>query len=190
MEGLISRLAAYMQSLGLGIDVEKDFNSRLKLQKIAFIVGNLIEDKEILSLNFSLYLNGPYSTQLADLYYEKKDVFSKGLIHKLSPCESEVLEKLKHLGSLSPERLEALATVFFLLKKGNVDWLGMVDAIKEAKPKLSLEQIVTAINDAKVLLITIEKVESFKKEMRTESEFWDRLSALTLIKTEEENKNN
>lgn len=188
MEELISRLAAYMQSLGLGIDVEKDFNSRLELQKIAFIVGNLTEDKEILSLNFSLYLNGPYSTQLADLYYEKKNAFGKESAHKLSSREIGALEKLKHLGNLSPERLEALSTVFFLLKKENVDWLGMVDAIKEAKPKLSLGQIVTAINDAKVLLITIEEIESFKKEMRSESEFWDRLSALTLIKTEEENK--
>ena len=188
MEELISRLAAYMQNLSLGIDVEKDFNSRLELQKIAFIVGNLIEDKEILSLNFSLYLNGPYSTQLADLYYEKKNAFSKESVHKLSPRESEALEKLKHLGGLSPERLEALATVFFLLKKRNVDWLEMVDAMKEVKPKLSLEQIVTAINDAKALLITIEEIENFKKEMRGEFEFWDKLAVLTLSKTERENK--
>ncbi|MEM3503731.1 MAG: hypothetical protein QW134_05865 [Nitrososphaeria archaeon] len=190
MEGLISKLAAYMQSLGLSVDVEGDFNSRLELQRMAFIVGNLTEDKEILDLNFSLYLNGPYSTQLADLYYKEKDTFSKESIHKLSSRESEALEKLKRLGSLSPERLEALATVLFLLKKENVDWLVMVDAIKEAKPKLSLEQIVTAINDAKVLLITVEEVESFKKEMISENEFWDKLSALTLVKTEEENKNN
>ncbi len=61
------RVAWIIWSLGLTAgDILNDFDARLLLQKVAYIM----KSKELLDMEFNLHIHGPYSPKLADIYME------------------------------------------------------------------------------------------------------------------------
>ena len=50
--------------------------------------------------------------------------------------------------------------------------------MKEAKPKLSLEELVDSVNLAKAFLLTKERQEEIRKEAEKESKAWAEASLL------------
>jgi hypothetical protein len=83
----------------LGIDKRElkegsNFNSRLKLQKVCFLLGSMGKSP-FNKLNFNLYLRGPYSPSLATQYYDLNGDHPEPIT--LTRNEHETLEWFTHL---------------------------------------------------------------------------------------------
>lgn len=93
--------------------------------------------------------------------------------------KEKYVEKLKERYVDKTESvIEGAATVFFLIKKGETDWKHIYIKLKEAKPKLSLDERVDSVNLAKAFLLTKERKEEIRKEAEKESKAWAEASLL------------
>jgi uncharacterized protein YwgA len=81
------------------------FNDRLVMQKGCF----LLNDMGVLpSYNFSLYVRGPYSSELADDYYE---LMKSGNFSADTYIDVEYIDKLSRIMRKGPSYLEAYSTM-------------------------------------------------------------------------------
>lgn len=93
--------------------------------------------------------------------------------------KEKYVEKLKERYMDKTESvIEGAATVLFLIKKGETDWKHIYIKLKEAKPKLSLDERVDSVNLAKAFLLTKERKEEIRKEAEKESKAWAEASLL------------
>lgn len=153
----IVKLAAYMKELGVEVNVES-FESRIKLQKFAYILGILL-DKEM--YKFEFYIRGPYSRPLAKEYYENKSLFNKDAVHKLSQNEKEVLDRIRPIAvNLSIIELEIIASLLYLEKKKGYNEDTAINELINIKRYLKMEDVVRALNKLKQMMLTK------KEEMR------------------------
>ncbi len=170
--GEISRLMAYAKELSLPQDIEENFLTRFKLQKLAFLL-RVLNNEEI--EDFNVYTHGPYSPDETTLYYE----YSRNEIQiKEVRPDNEQVEKLKEVFSVTDNVVEGATTMIYLIRTGNASWKNAYQKLKEAKPKLSLEDRVDSINLAKTFLLTKERQEEIRKEAEKESKAWAEASLL------------
>jgi uncharacterized protein YwgA len=150
----IRRLAAYMKELGVEVNV-KSFASRIKLQKFAYILGVLLDDK---LYDFEFYIRGPYSRPLAREYYENENLFSKDPGYKLSQKEKEVLDRIKPIAKdLTPTELEIMASLLYIEKKEGYKEDAAINALIGRKSYLKIEEIVYALNKLKQMMLSKEE---------------------------------
>ena len=71
-----------------------------------------------------------------------------------------------------------------MIKTGNASWKNAYQKLKEAKPKLSLSDLVDSINLAKRTLMTREREEELRKEAQKDAEEWTKISSAAEDKDE------
>ncbi len=158
----ISRLIAYAKALEFKLNIEGDFLTRFKLQKLAFLL-RVLNNEEI--ADFNIYTHGPYSPDETTLYYE----YARNMIQiKDIKVNSEQVKKLREVLSVNDNVLEGDTTMIYLIKTGNATWKGAYQKLKEAKPKLSMDERVDSINAAKSFLMTKEDYERIKGIVKKE----------------------
>ena len=95
-----------------------------------------------------------------------------------------VVEKIKDVFSVNENVIEGATTMIYLIKTGNSTWKDAYQKLKEAKPNLSLEELVDSVNLAKQFLMTKEDYERIRKivkkevsdlESTYENDFFDKL---------------
>ena len=105
-------------------------------------------------------------------------------IKKEVNLDKEQVEKVKDVFSVSENVIEGATTMVYLIKTGNSTWKDAYQKLKEAKPNLSLEELVDSVNLAKQFLMTKEDYERIRKivkkevsdlESTYENDFFDRL---------------
>jgi uncharacterized protein YwgA len=113
----------------------EDFDSRLRLQKYVFIARKFGLN---LGYNFSMYIRGPYSPDLADDYYSL-------------PSETEPLPEFDKEGFLNlvkdkdSDWLEASATILMICEDYDLNWA--IERTAELKPWISKEKIEKVVED-------------------------------------------
>jgi uncharacterized protein YwgA len=133
------RLVRVMKFFGKEIDM-RSYDDRLILQKLVYI----LQCKGVaFDYFFGWYIRGPYSSALAaDGYFigEKK--------HKelgISPKEESVVKRTKELLGCSitdSKKMEIIASLLFLKQKNmSLDDSGVIMALKDLKPWLTVEEI-------------------------------------------------
>ena len=79
-----------------------------------------------------------------------------------------VVEKIKDVFSVNENVIEGATTMVYLIKTGNSTWKDAYQKLKEAKPKLSMDERVDSINAAKSFLMTKEDYERIKGIVKKE----------------------
>ena len=163
----ISRLVAYANQLNIKLDIKENFSTRFRLQKLAFFIRLLYNEGVD---DFGLYRHGPYSADEATLYYEYADHEFTLQQYKI---KEEYVEKLRGIFLDKTESvIEGAATTLFLIKVGDSDWKHIYIKLKNAKPNLSISELVDSVNPAKMFLLTKERREEILKEAEKESKAW------------------
>jgi len=161
----ISRLIAYAKELNIDLNIKGNFNTRFNLQKLAFLL-RVLNNEDI--SDFGLYKHGPYSRDETTLYYG----YDNG---EITPQKYNLKENyLEKLKAIFPEKgekvIEGIATVLYLIKTGLASWKDIYLRLKEAKPNLSLEESVNAVNSAKELVLTEKDYEQIRERIKEEFE--------------------
>lgn len=129
------RLASFLKTLeGKGIlSFNKNlFNNRLKLQKYVFIAKKF---GLRLPYNYSLYIRGPYSSSLADDYYEIQDYHDSDTIEMNDDFFRLVKNK-------SEVWLELAATLLMIRERyGSINDERLVDLVKSVKPHAQKDEL-------------------------------------------------
>lgn len=87
------------------------FNERLRLQKAVFLLRHL-NVEPFRKYNFSLYLHGPYSSELAKDYYGLTKVKSKPV-----PVDTDKLNQLEWFVSKNEKWLEIASSILSLKER-------------------------------------------------------------------------
>ena len=173
----IDRVIDYAVELNLGTDIEKDFDTRFRLQKITCLMSRFITGE---NYNFSLYIRGPYSPTLTKEYFDpinQEKLKKKQKSRDITGDEKEAIIKLKQIiNEGTNNRLEIMATAYFLIKNRTADWSNLYETIKKIKPRVKEEDVVLGINDAKIWLITKEQWAKALEDLKEDMEFWDKAS--------------
>ena len=160
--GEISRLVAYAKELSFPLNIEADFLTRFKLQKLAFLL-RVLNNEEI--EDFNVYTHGPYSPEETTLYYG----YSRNEIQiKEVKTDNEQVVKLKEVFSVNDNVVEGATTMIYLIKTGNASWKNTYQKLNEVKPRLSIDDRVDSINTAKEFLMTKEDYEHIKDIVKKE----------------------
>lgn len=124
-------IIAVSKACGHFPDVEK-FSDRLAMQKGCYILNSWGYEP---AYRYGLYIRGPYSSELADDYYEMH-----GKVHGDTNVSESDLSRLKELYSKGLSYVEAYATVL-LLKNSNPNVVSnkILDRALELKPHLEKE---------------------------------------------------
>jgi len=163
--GEISRLIAYAKKLNIDLNIKGNFNTRFNLQKLAFLL-RILNNEDI--SDFGLYKHGPYSRDETTLYYGYDN--GEITLQKYDLKEND-LEKLKEIFQKKSEKvIEGIATALYLIKTGLTSWRDIYSSLKEAKPNLSLEESVDAVNNAKELILTEKDYEQIRERIKEEFE--------------------
>lgn len=170
MEKDLSKIKAAFELLNERWDMGS-FEGRFVIQKVTYLLKILGMD---INYRFSLYIKGPYSTQLASDYYDPKIIVENAM---LTDKEKEIVNKLfteisNVLVSRDLELLEALVTASYIIKEqGVLSNDELFERIKKLKPYLSDTKVIVGINSAKELLFesnlvsekTVKEIESWDK---------------------------
>lgn len=160
--GEISRLIAYAKELSFPLNIEENFLTRFKLQKLAFLL-RVLNNEEI--EDFNVYTHGPYSPEETTLYYG----YSRNEIQiKEVKTDNEQVVKLKEVFSVNDNVVEGATTMIYLIKTGNASWKNTYQKLNEVKPRLSIDDRVDSINTAKEFLMTKEDYEHIKDIVKKE----------------------
>ena len=140
----ISRLIAYAKELSFPLDIDKNFLTRFKLQKLAFLL-RILSGEEI--DDFNIYTHGPYSPKETALYYK----YARNEIKiKETQADKGKLEKIRYVFSTNDNVVEGVTTMIFLIKSRIVIWKDAYQKLREAKPNLSLSDLVDSVNLSKI----------------------------------------
>ncbi len=182
MKPSYKKIIAILKYLGISIDnldsPDNSFNSRFKIQKIAFLSKALgIE----MYYKFSIYVHGPYSSVLAQDYYK----FPQAIVNMetdtvLTENEMKVAEKINEkvlnhylAKDYEAELLEAVSTILYLKKDNpNVSDDDIFQQVKSMKPHLKESMVIIANNLVKELLF---KPEYMTKEIKKDIEMWENI---------------
>ncbi|MEM0148912.1 MAG: hypothetical protein QW346_01460 [Candidatus Micrarchaeaceae archaeon] len=177
------KLIAYLNVLGVRID-SNSFASRVKAQKLAYIIQEII-DKHLYT-DFNFYIRGPYSRELAREYFDSRDDFVNGNSdYKVVNEEYEELERVKPLlSSLNQNDLEIVASLLFLRKERGLDENQAETQLLERKPHLKIEDIWRGSTIIKKLFLTEKLRNAIMAQSKKEIEEWDSLSNESLKKFE------
>jgi uncharacterized protein YwgA len=183
MKDQTKELIAYLNLLGIKIDSDS-FASRIKAQKLAYIIQKII-DKQLYN-DFNFYIRGPYSCELAREYFGSKNDFANGNSdYKPVSGKYEELERVKPLlCSLSQTDLEIVASLLFLRKERDLDENQAETELLERKPHLKIEDIWRGTTIIKKLFLTEKLRNAIMTSLKKEMEEWDSVSNESLKKFE------
>ncbi len=182
MKPSYKKIIAVLKYLGFSIERSDSpnisFNSRFKIQKIAYLCKGLGMD---LYHEFNIYVHGPYSHVLAQDYYNFPDVIvNLETDYVLNESERQIADKIKEnvLGhyltkDYESELLEAISTIIYL-KQENPDISDddIFATVKKMKSHLKESMIIISNNISKELLF---KPEYLTEEIRKELDMWDNI---------------
>ncbi len=135
------RLAVFLKALDDAdiVDFDKNrFKHRLKLQKYVFIAQKFGFRT---NYNYSLYIHGPYSSDLADDYYAIKDFQNE------EPIELDD-RFIKLVKNKSEEWLELASTILMIeIRYGNIDRNTLISLVKTVKPFAEREHLMEIIRN-------------------------------------------
>ena len=182
MKTQTEKFIAYLNLLDVKIDSDK-FEYRIKAQKLAYIIQKLV-GKTMYS-DFSFYIRGPYSRELAREYFEYKKDFKEGKTEVgLTNEENEEIDQtIPLLKSLNQRQLEIVASLLYLQDKG-LDENKAENKLNELKPHLKMEEIWMGSNIIKKLFLTEKLRAEIMSSLGEETEEWDRASNEGLRKFE------
>lgn len=129
------------------LDPVTDIETSKKLQKIAYIVQEVLNVP--LDIDFSMYLYGPYSPELSELYYEQNFLLNV-IATQPPPSILKIQDKLRKLGKKDARWLETVATFYSMRKRAKDDKDAMISVTK-IKP-VSLEDVKKYVEEAKEIL--------------------------------------
>lgn len=183
MEESTERLIGYLNILGVRVD-KNVFESRMKGQKLAYIIQKLLDVK--LYDDFNFYIKGPYSPALAREYFANPNDFIKGNTdYSLTKTEVEKLEKEKPLlESLDNMKLEVVASLLYIREEDRLDENAAEQKLIARKPHLKREDIWRGTNIIKKLFLTEEVKDKLMKSLQDEMEDWEVLSNESLQRFE------
>ncbi|MFH1247001.1 MAG: hypothetical protein V1644_01345 [Candidatus Micrarchaeota archaeon] len=145
--------------------VVKKFEHRIIMQKLAY----LLQLKGVeLGFDFSPYVRGPYSPQLAKQIFDNQEKFEKlQTSAKLLPKEEEVVQQFSEVFELKASMLEIAATYLYFSFERKENEIDAVRHLKQLKPFFSEAQVAVAISKAKQFLplATEADREALKKEL-------------------------
>jgi uncharacterized protein YwgA len=182
MKPSYNKIIAILKELELSIEKSDkpniSFNTRLKIQKIAYLAKALgIE----LYHKFTICIHGPYSKVLADDYYNFPDaMINLETDYTLNESEKQIVNKIKEYvlnhylaKDYEIELLEAVSTIIYL-KAEHPDYSDddIFALVKSMKPHLKEYMIITSNNIAKELLF---KPDFLTDKLKKEFEMWDNI---------------
>lgn len=130
-------------------DPKANLELRIKLQKLAYLVQELLGVR--LGLNFSMYLYGPYAPALSDVYYE--DDFTSKVPDARVPHQIEAVDdKIKKLSKKDARWLEVAATFYSMRKRAKNDDDAIISVTK-IKP-VTYEEVKMVVEGASEILGT------------------------------------
>ncbi|MCL2509637.1 MAG: hypothetical protein FWF07_00965 [Methanomassiliicoccaceae archaeon] len=117
----------------------KNFSDRLMIQKGCFLLNDMGVSPVY---NFSLYIRGPYSSELADDYYE---LMRNNTLSYHTDVNDSYISQLSEIAARGPKYLEAYSTLI-LAKRYNpkMEKDGLVNFVSEIKPTLKKEIVEAA----------------------------------------------
>jgi len=182
MKEQTEKLIAYLNLLGIRISSDS-FESRMKAQKLAYIIQNLL-GKRLYQFNF--YVRGPYSPELARDYFEHASDFAGGKSsYEPSSDEREKLEHAKtFLSNMGLSEFEIVAGLLFLMQEKGLNENDAELKLHELKPQLKLEDIWRGTNTIKKLFLTSELRDKIMNELKKELDAWDAASNISLKRFE------
>lgn len=168
----IDRVIASLRFLELQPDINR-YIWRFLIQKIVYLAKALGME---IGYRFTIYVAGPYSTQLAHECFDQQDrISSLQTGYNLTPEECEVLEKIRRCCDVleNPSLLECTATIVHLIKE-NPEFTDddVFAGIRLLKPYLSEYTCIAGMTKAKELLF---RPEYLTEELRREIDQWDRI---------------
>jgi len=161
-----AKVIACLKALGDFKPSINSFEDRLKIQKIVY----LLELKGIkCGFDYHLYVRGPYSPELTQEIYGKREDFER--LHcaiKLSRNEETAVHELKELFHMKASLLEVAATYGYYVIIEKQDPITALKSVKKLKPFFSEAQIAVGISKAKEYLFppTEQQLQEMRKEMR------------------------
>ncbi len=109
-------------------------DDRIRFQKIVYLL-KFFNYKPAKEFDFNMYLHGPYSPDLAKLYYENNEIdFSKA--PKAKDIPKKVIEFIKEADDNGVEFLEALVTTLDFKKK-DPDYKECIKRASKIKPYIT-----------------------------------------------------
>jgi len=109
-------LTSVLKKLGVEVNprtIRSSFEERLYIQKLVYMLNLNPEFRRYLGfVKYSMYLYGPYSPELADVYYNMPETLPRYEI----TISDEALEYGREIAKMSPEDLEIAATIIEILK--------------------------------------------------------------------------
>ncbi|RLE46648.1 MAG: hypothetical protein DRJ31_09775 [Candidatus Methanomethylicota archaeon] len=131
-------LASVLKAVGIRLSVES-FEDRLRAQKVVYMLQLHKEFRRYLDFDFSMFLYGPYSPELAHVYYHMlKEVRELAEVS----FSTSALAYARDVDAMSTEKLEVLATLAEAMKvnRGACEE-EIVKVVHELKPRYSLEKL-------------------------------------------------
>ncbi|MHA2008699.1 MAG: hypothetical protein ACXABO_11310 [Promethearchaeota archaeon] len=182
MKPSYKKIIAILKYLGFSIErsdsPDISFNSRFKIQKLAYISKSLGID---LYHKFTIRVHGPYSHVLAQDYYNFPDaIVNLETDYVLNESEKQKANMIKeyvlnhYLTEIyETELLEAVSTIIYL-KEENPDISDddIFATVKKMKSHLKESMIIISNNISKELLF---KPEYLTEEIRKELDMWDNI---------------
>ncbi|MEM2248710.1 MAG: hypothetical protein QXH97_04450 [Candidatus Bathyarchaeia archaeon] len=142
------RKAAYLLGVlrRVGLDLKIDsFDRRLKIQKIVYMLQLHPEFERYLGYSYSLFIRGPYSPDLAHLYYN----IPEGLEPEEINLSEEALKYGREIISWNNSFLEIAATLIEAIKINRGRPIEeIMEHVASLKPSYRLEEIRHALNKA------------------------------------------
>jgi len=146
------RAAGVVKALLLASNVDvgqlkSSFSVRLESQKKIFLLQLHPELTDKLGFRYNLYVRGPYSPDLARIYYD---------LEAVQPAQfrfsEDALAYIKEIASLKNPELVLLSTVFSVLEYANdVNQDTIVDTVRNLKPEYSSDEVKHALAKAREL---------------------------------------
>ncbi len=170
----IAKIVSYLDALGIkGINIEKDYDSRIKVQKVAFIMDTLVG--ELKFNDFYFRIKGPYSKTLTEEYFVYHSAFNSKPTHELDDKEKVQIDKILEVmaNHLDSESLEIVASLLYLKENEHLGYEEAELELMKRKPHLSEEAIWHGGNLLKALLLTDERKMEHMRAVAKEMESLD-----------------
>lgn len=132
-------VSVILRELEVPVDVSSK-GARIAMQKAIYLAQTTGAD---LGYRFSWYLNGPYSTSLADTYYHLNENFSSYASYEAGPEFKKQLAPIAKLIKARPNHanfndwLEAVGSLHFMVRVMGREMSVAVERCKYLKPKLA-----------------------------------------------------
>ena len=178
----IDRVVAYLDALGIKVDIKEKYNDRVKVQKVAFLMQTLVG--ELNYTDFIFHMKGPYSHQLTVDYFENEEKFHSKPTYVPDDREKQLIERISVVmgNDLGAENLEVTASLLFLHSLDNLDFEASEIELSKRKPHLPEEAIWHGSNVLKSLLLSEQERDAQMKAVAKETESLDKASCEDLQK--------